>query len=76
VHARQLVAMNRPSDTEHRNVLNYMENTRPVFVEDREWLYYQEDLITLRPGQPISALERCLEWGVWKLNIRAIKVFV
>jgi hypothetical protein len=59
--AQQLVALNRPSQSEYNSVDNYIHNTQPLRKEEQAWIQCKEDLITLRPGREHAWLDTIIE---------------
>ncbi|KAK3677510.1 hypothetical protein LTR78_002360 [Recurvomyces mirabilis] len=59
--AKDLMAMNRPSTSEHRSVVNYMTGRCPVDEAESAYVWCKEDLVTLRPGRENAWLDRCIE---------------
>lgn len=58
--ARDLQAMNRPSDRDHKSVSNYFEGSS-LIEQDREFLLYKEDLVSIRPGREHAWLDECVD---------------
>ena len=72
--------MNRPSQHDHRSVINYVENEQPLLEGDRDFIYHQEDLVTLRGGRENAWLdaivEKVLRWypcGPIKVRLRCMR---
>ena len=64
----------RPGKSEHQNVLNYIENQKPVDDKDSEYVYCKEDLITLRPGRELAWFDRAIAKLLRYANCRLIRV--
>jgi len=61
VAAQQLVAFNKPSETDYRNVRQYMSNNQPLVEEEGTWTEWKEDIVTLRPGREHAWLDVGIE---------------
>ncbi|KAL8785690.1 MAG: hypothetical protein Q9195_008536, partial [Heterodermia aff. obscurata] len=72
-HAKQLVAMNRPTASERRNVQTYIHNTKPLTAVESAFLSDENDLVTLRPGRSPTVLDGFVESVVRLLDFRLIK---
>ena len=59
--AQQLMAFNRPSSSERYSVSAYLNNQKPVKADERAYIRYKEDLVTLRPGREHAWLDRMIE---------------
>ncbi|KAJ9621546.1 hypothetical protein H2203_007033 [Taxawa tesnikishii (nom. ined.)] len=59
--AQQLMAFKRPSASEYRSVVNYLDNEKPVTDDERSYILHREDLVTLRPGREHAWLDRSIE---------------
>jgi hypothetical protein len=61
-----MIAMHRPSQGDYASVLNFMENRTPLIQPEGDWVYREEDLITLRAGREHawldSGIEKVLKW--------------
>lgn len=64
--AQRMIAMHRPSQGDYASVLNFMENRTPLIQPEGDWVYREEDLITLRAGREHawldSGIEKVLKW--------------
>ena len=61
LQAQQLAAMNKPSNRDHRSVLQYIEDTGPLFDGEDDFIDRKEDLVTLRPGRECAWLDAFVE---------------
>ena len=61
-----MTALNKPTSSEHKSVINFIESYEPLEAEDERFIYEKEDLITLRPGREHAwldaSVERLLRW--------------
>lgn len=55
------MGFNKPSSTEQRSVARYLENHKPVKEDERAYVEFKEDLVTLRPGREHAWLDRMIE---------------
>lgn len=55
------MAFKRPSASEYRSVVNYLDNEKPVTDDERSYILHREDLVTLRPGREHAWLDRSIE---------------
>ena len=50
--ARELKAINPPSNRDYKSVLNFMENGHcQLYEKEMEYIYKKADLVTLRPDR-------------------------
>lgn len=59
--AQQLKSFNTPADSEHRSVVNFMLNNKPLGSPEDTWVYHKEDMLTLRPGREHAFLDSTIE---------------
>ncbi|KAL9105913.1 MAG: hypothetical protein Q9227_008972 [Pyrenula ochraceoflavens] len=63
---QKMMAFNRPASSDYQSVVNYVSDQRPVATAERAWVYWKEDMITLRPGREHawldSGIEHILKW--------------
>ncbi|KAK5733769.1 hypothetical protein LTR17_009473 [Elasticomyces elasticus] len=71
--AHELMSFNRPADSEHQSVLNYMFNEAPIHDTESQYIYCKEDLVTLRPGRENSWLDRSIEKVLQPLNCSIVR---
>ncbi|MCJ1244332.1 hypothetical protein MMC30_001530 [Trapelia coarctata] len=71
--AQQLVALNRPADRDHRSVINFLENQKPLFKSEVSFIYEKEDLVTLRPGRETAFLDAFVERVIRICNCKPIQ---
>ncbi|KAK5683304.1 hypothetical protein LTS10_004835 [Elasticomyces elasticus] len=71
--AHKLMGFNRPSDSEHKSVLNHIFNVEPVHDTEVHYIYCKEDLVTLRPGRESAWLDRTIEKALRPLNCRIVR---
>ena len=76
MHAQQLVAMERPTASERRNVQTYINNTNPLTFIESDFLSDESDLITLRPGRSLTMLDGLVKSIVRLLNLRITNVLL
>ena len=55
------MGFNKPSDSEHESVSKYLDHHTPVKAEERTYVRFKEDLVTLRPGREHAWLDRAIE---------------
>lgn len=55
------MAFNKPSGKEQQSVSAYLANHKPVKAEQRDYVNFKEDLVTLRPGREHAWLDRMIE---------------
>ena len=72
--AQLMMSLNRPGETEHNSVLNYVEGLTPVEKKESQFMYRKEDLITLRPGREHSWLDRSIEHFLRVADCRLLRV--
>lgn len=64
--AQAMVALSKPSSSEWQSVANFLDNDKPLVIDQRNFILRKEDLITLRPGREYawldSFIERLLRW--------------
>ena len=66
--------MNRPSKQDHRSVVNYIQNEQPLMEGDRNFIYHQEDLVTIRSGRENAWLDALIEKVLRWYPCKPIKV--
>jgi hypothetical protein len=66
--AAKLVSLNRPALSDYRSVLNYMDARKPIVENERSWINWKEDLITLRPGRENAWLDAGIEHILKRLD--------
>ena len=60
--ARELKAINPPSNRDYKSVLSFMENDKgQLYEKEMEYIYEKADLITLRPGREHAWLDGIIE---------------
>ncbi|KAK0516460.1 hypothetical protein JMJ35_001063 [Cladonia borealis] len=60
--ARELKAINPPSDRDYNSVLSFMENDDgQLYEKEMEYIYEKADLVTLRPGREHAWLDGMIE---------------
>lgn len=60
--ARDLKALNEPSNRDYTSVLRFMENSGgQLYEEESDFIYGKEDLITIRPGREYAWLDGFIE---------------
>ncbi|KAF2675673.1 hypothetical protein K458DRAFT_411061 [Lentithecium fluviatile CBS 122367] len=64
--AQQMMALNKPSNSEYQSVGRYMNNRKPLGTEEATWIQHKEDIITLRTGREHAWLDDVVE-GFLKL---------
>ena len=74
--AQSLVNMNKPSDRDHRSVVNFIENYQPLAEADRGFVYQKEDLVALRNSRDITWLDRGVERFLWLIRCKPIEVSI
>lgn len=58
------------------SVTNYLDDVTPVTKPEREYIQYEEDLVTLRPGRDHAWLDQCIEKCLHAVQGRANFVHV
>lgn len=84
LQAQQLVAMNRPAARDRKSLQIFMENgflengepIRPLLKADTEFVYQQEDLVTLRPGRESAWLDAIIERMLKMVHCKPVQVSV
>ncbi|KAK4931278.1 hypothetical protein LTR49_002336 [Elasticomyces elasticus] len=71
--AHELMSFNRPADSEHQSVLNYMFNEAPIHDTESQYIHCKEDLVTLRPGRENAWLDRNIEKALQPLNCSIVR---
>jgi hypothetical protein len=61
LNAQQLVAANRPPQRDYNSVANFVNHKKPLIRGDDDFIYYKEDLITLRPGRESAWFDAIVE---------------
>ena len=60
--ARELKAINTPSNRDYRSVLSFMENDKgQLYEKEMEFILEKADLVTLRPGREHAWLDGMIE---------------
>ena len=60
--ARQLNALDQPSNRDYQSVLNFMDNGgSQLYEEEMRFIREKEDLVTLKSGREQAWLERLVE---------------
>ena len=60
--ARELKAINPPSNRDYRSVLSFMENDEgQLYEKEMSYIYEKADLVTLRPGREHAWLDGMIE---------------
>ena len=74
LQAKEMQALNRPTDRDHASVSNYFANDQPVLEQDREWIARKEDLVTIRAGREHAWLDAAVEGALRWYPCRPVKV--
>ena len=60
--ARELKAINPPSNRDYKSVLSFMENDEgQLYEKEMSYIYEKADLVTLRPGREHAWLDGVIE---------------
>ena len=60
--ARELKAIDPPSNRDYKSVLSFMENDEgQLYEKEMEYIYEKADLVTLRPGREHAWLDGTIE---------------
>lgn len=59
--AQQMMALSRPARASYESVVNYVSDRKPAVFDERSWVYWKEDMVTLRPGREHAWLDTGLE---------------
>jgi len=76
LQAQQMVALNRPADRDHNSVMNFLWNQKPLFEDERSFIYEKEDLVTLKPGRETAFLDAFVERMIKISNCKPIQVSI
>lgn len=84
LQAHQVVSMSKPAERDHLSVKNFLENgfeeegrlVRPLMQADSDFIYRNEDLVTLRPGRESAWLDAFVERVLKMLNWKPIQVSI
>ena len=68
------MAFNRPAASDYQSVANYIYNREPVVEDERKWIYWKEDMITLRAGREHAWLDTGIERLLRFLRCQLIEV--
>lgn len=71
-----MVALNRPADRDHNSVMNFLWNQKPLFEDERSFIYEKEDLVTLKPGRETAFLDAFVERMIKISNCKPIQVSI
>lgn len=82
LQAHQVVTMSKPAARDHLSVKNFLENgfgeegrrVRPLMQADSEFIYRNEDLVTLRPGRESAWLDAFVERFLKMINCKPVQV--
>ena len=73
--AKQLKAMDSPSDRDYTSVKNFLENGGgPLPEAESDFIYEKEDLVALRPGRENAWLDGILERILQNCRCRLFRV--
>lgn len=73
--ARELKALNQPSNRDYESVLSFMENDGgQLYEEESAFIYEKADLVSLRPGRDYAWLDTCIESILKKCRCRLLTV--
>jgi len=56
-----MVALNKPAARDYRSVEAYIFDKKPLVDEESGFIYWKEDLITLRDGREMAFLDSFIE---------------
>ncbi|KAL9006542.1 MAG: hypothetical protein Q9188_000702 [Gyalolechia gomerana] len=81
LQAHQVVSMSKPAARDHLSVKNFLENgfgeegrrVRPLMQADSEFIYRNEDLVTLRPGRESAWLDAFVERFLKMINCKPVQ---
>ncbi|KAI4175770.1 MAG: hypothetical protein LQ343_001383 [Gyalolechia ehrenbergii] len=81
LQAHQVVTMSKPAARDHLSVKNFLENgfgeegrrVRPLMQADSEFIYRNEDLVTLRPGRESAWLDAFVERFLKMINCKPVQ---
>ena len=72
--AQQLMAFNKPANSEYKSVETYINNTKPLVKEESSFIYHKEDFVSLRRGREHAWLDSSIEKLLRLLNCKLIEV--
>jgi hypothetical protein len=73
--ARDIASFNRPAARDYQSVKSYFDEEAPVCTVE-SYIYWKEDIITLKPGRETAWLDAFIERVLQKLSSRFIRVRV
>lgn len=59
--AKQMMGLDRPASSDYKSVVNHVTDNRHLVTAEREWVYWKEDMVTLRPGREHAWLDARIE---------------
>jgi len=71
--ARDLATYHRPSSRDYSSVKSYFDEEAPV-CNSESYIYYREDLVTLKPGRENAWLDAVVEKILQKCSCRIVRV--
>ncbi|KAJ9603890.1 hypothetical protein H2200_011412 [Cladophialophora chaetospira] len=71
--AKDMVALNKPTNCEYNSVSWWMNSEQPLESEDAQWILHKEDVVTLRPGREHAWLDAMVETLLRKLPLPFIR---
>lgn len=74
VKARELVSFQRPTSRDYKSVRNWIINKAPLVEEDQDYIFWQEDLITLRHGREWANFDGLVEALLHKIDCGLVRV--
>jgi hypothetical protein len=75
VAARDIAGFSRPSARDYLSVKNYFDEEGPV-CNVESYIYYKEDIITLRPGRESAWLDGFVEKILQKCSCKFLRVSI
>lgn len=68
------MSFNKPAPSDYSSVETYINNNKPLVEDEGSYIYWKEDLVTLRAGREHAWLDTWAEKLLRAINCKLIEV--
>lgn len=70
------MGLNRPAHSDYNSVVNFVSDRNPVVHAEKAWVYWKEDMVTLRPGREHAWLDSGIEALLKRVHCAIVEVSI
>jgi hypothetical protein len=74
IKARELVSFQKPTERDYTSVRHWFHNNAPLVDDEQEYIFWKEDIVTLRHGREWAGFDGMVEAMLHKMNGPLIQV--